>query len=89
MRFVEIYLNSIDLSSYITGAAQPKLNQQNLNKIPIPYPPLEVQERIVNVLDNFEAICSDLQIGLPSDSKGLLVARKMPKTPVITGNSGF
>lgn len=30
-RYVEIYLNSIDLSPYITGGAQPKLNQKNLN----------------------------------------------------------
>ena len=39
-RYVEMYLNSIDLSYYITGAAQPKLNQKNLNKIEIPLPDL-------------------------------------------------
>ena len=33
-RFVEIYLNSIDLGKFVSGAAQPKLNQENLNKIP-------------------------------------------------------
>ncbi|WDN64463.1 restriction endonuclease subunit S [Xylella fastidiosa subsp. multiplex] len=38
-RFVEIYLNSIDLSLYVSGAVQPKLNQANLNRIPIPIPP--------------------------------------------------
>ena len=31
-RFVEFYLNSIDLTPYISGAAQPKLNQKNLNQ---------------------------------------------------------
>ena len=30
-------------------------------------PPLEVQQRIVNVLDNFDAICTDLKIGLPAE----------------------
>ena len=30
-------------------------------------PPFDVQERIVNVLDNFDAICSDLKIGLPAE----------------------
>ena len=30
-------------------------------------PPLDIQSRIVNVLDNFEKICSDLKIGLPAE----------------------
>ena len=33
----------------------------------IPVPPIDVQERIVKVLDNFDAICSDLGIGLPAE----------------------
>ena len=36
--YVEMYLNSIDLTEFITGAAQPKLSQKNLNRIPIPVP---------------------------------------------------
>ncbi len=50
-RFVELYLESIPLDDYITGAAQPKLNQTALNSIPIPIPPLAEQQRIVGVLD--------------------------------------
>lgn len=50
-RFVELYLESIPLNEYITGAAQPKLNQKALNSIPIPVPPLVEQKRIVGVLD--------------------------------------
>jgi type I restriction enzyme S subunit len=37
-RFVEFFLESIPLDEYITGAAQPKLNQKALNSIPIPIP---------------------------------------------------
>ncbi len=37
-RFVEFYLAIIRLDEYITGAAQPKLNQKALNSIPIPIP---------------------------------------------------
>ena len=66
-RYVEIYLNSIDLSYYITGAAQPKLNQQNLNKIKIPLPSLSEQERIVSILDRFDALCNDITSGLPAE----------------------
>jgi len=66
-RFVEIYLNSIDLSPYVTGGAQPKLNQANLNRIPIPAPPLVEQERIVEILDTFDALVNDRSIGLPAE----------------------
>ena len=66
-KFVNYYLNNIDLSPYISGAAQPKLNQQNLNNIKIPYPSLEIQSRIVQVLDNFDTVCNDLNIGLPKE----------------------
>lgn len=66
-RFVEFYLNSIDLSPFISGAAQPKLNKANLNRIPIPDPPLADKERIVAVLDKFDALVNDLGIGLPAE----------------------
>ena len=38
-----------------------------LNAFPVPVPSLDVQNRIVKVLDNFEKICSDLNIGLPAE----------------------
>ena len=38
-----------------------------LNQFPVPVPTLDVQKRLVNVLDNFEAICTDLNIGLPAE----------------------
>ena len=36
--YVENLLNSMDISGYVTGTAQPKLNQAKLNSIPIPVP---------------------------------------------------
>ena len=66
-KFVEYYLNSIDLSYYTTGAAQPKLNQYNLNKIPIPNPSFEEKKKIVEILDVFSGMCNDLEIGLPAE----------------------
>lgn len=38
-----------------------------LKKIKIPLPPLEEQERIVNILDRFDALCNDLTCGLPAE----------------------
>ena len=42
-------------------------NATDIGEIEIPLPPLEVQKRIVKVLDNFEKICNDLNIGLPAE----------------------
>jgi type I restriction enzyme S subunit len=39
----------------------------SIQQISIPLPPLDVQERYANILDNFEAICTDLNIGLPAE----------------------
>jgi type I restriction enzyme S subunit len=64
---VEFYLNSIDLSSYISGGAQPKLNQRQLNSIPIPLPSIAEQERIVTILDRFDTLCTDITNGLPAE----------------------
>ena len=66
-RYVEIYLNSIDLSKFISGGTQPKLNQENLNKIMIPVPREEKVQYIVNILDRFATLCNDLSAGLPAE----------------------
>jgi type I restriction enzyme M protein len=54
--FVELYLNSISLDNYVTGAAQPKLNQASLNSIKIPLPPLEEQKRIVAQIEHEQSL---------------------------------
>lgn len=66
-RYVETYLNSVDLSKYISGAAQPKLNKDNLNKIPIPVLNSEEMRYMVNVLDQFDALCHSNSEGLPAE----------------------
>ena len=68
-RYIEIYLNMIDLEPWINGAAQPKLNQDNLNKISIPVPSLQEQQRIVNILDTFEASIQNLEAQLEQREK--------------------
>ena len=55
------------LQSALGSGAQPNLSSKTMMNFEIPVPPMEVQERIVKVLDNFDAICSDLGIGLPAE----------------------
>lgn len=66
-RFVEFYLNNIDLTPYISGASQPKLNKNNLSNIKIPAPPFEEQQRIVTILDKFETLTNSIVDGLPKE----------------------
>jgi len=66
-RYVEYYLNSIDLTPYISGAAQPKLNKKNLEDISIPNPSPEEKKRIVAILDKFDALTNSITEGLPRE----------------------
>ncbi len=66
-RYIEYYLNSIDLTPYISGAAQPKLNKKNLESIKIPDPSPSVKEHIVTILDKFDALATSLTEGLPRE----------------------
>ncbi len=50
-KFVEYYLNSISLESYVSGMAQPKLNQKALNSISLPLAPKADRERIIENLN--------------------------------------
>jgi len=49
-RFLCYLLNSMDLSGYVTGSAQPKLSQANLNAVTITIPDIAVQRKIVEYL---------------------------------------
>jgi len=54
-KYLEYFLNSKDISNYVTGSAQPKLNQEKLNSIQIPLPPLSTQKKIAAILDAADA----------------------------------
>ncbi|QNW94133.1 restriction endonuclease subunit S [Acinetobacter seifertii] len=66
-KYVEYYLNSIDLTPYISGAAQPKLNKKNLESINIPNPAPKEKERIVAILDKFDSLTCSIKDGLPRE----------------------
>lgn len=47
LNFISWYIESINISKFVTGTAQPKLNQKNMNNIALAFPPLAEQKRIV------------------------------------------
>jgi type I restriction enzyme S subunit len=58
--FVEMYLESISVAPWVSGAAQPKLNQSALNSIPIRIPD-SIEEQI-GIMDRFATIQEDLSV---------------------------
>jgi type I restriction enzyme S subunit len=54
--YLATHLNMRSIRDFVTGSAQPKLNQSNLNKIPIPCPPIELQEEFDRRVSTFDLI---------------------------------
>ncbi|EPB8315816.1 restriction endonuclease subunit S [Escherichia coli] len=52
---------------YITGAKVRRVNADNLSKILIPVPSMEIQERIVSILDKFDTLTNSITEGLPGE----------------------
>lgn len=53
--------------SKVRRASVPRISKESVGTIKVPVPEISVQERIVNVLDNFDKVCNDLHIGLPAE----------------------
>lgn len=52
---------------YVSKGGQQQFNANAVSRVKIPVPSLDVQDRIIGVLDNFDVICTDLNIGLPAE----------------------
>ena len=61
MEYLCLFINSISLEPYITGTAQPKMNQAKLNSIPVALPPLAEQYRIVARVEELMKRCDALE----------------------------
>jgi type I restriction enzyme S subunit len=57
---LKYWLEGLDFSSVITGAAQPQITRTTLSPMKIPVPPLEEQKRIVALLDDATARVAEL-----------------------------
>lgn len=77
--YVAFVINSMSLEKYVTGSAQPKLTQDNLNKILIPLPPKEEQKRITNEVERWFAVIDELE----SNEDDLLKAVDKAKSKIL------
>ena len=55
LKYVCLHINAMSLLPYITGTAQPKMNQAKMNAIVLGIPPLAEQKRIVAKVDKLMA----------------------------------
>lgn len=70
-KYIAYYFQTYTFAKYkrsrVTGTKVIRLHQSQLEQFEIPIPPLTEQERIVSILDRFEALVSDLVQGLPAE----------------------
>lgn len=75
-KYIFYILQSNYMKQYISqtakGSAQPNLNLQQINDFIVPLPSLAEQERIVAILDKFDALVNNISEGLPAE----IVARR-------------
>lgn len=68
-KFIYYYMFIVDEfcknNTNVSGFAS--VNMDKLKRMPIPIPPIPVQEKIVAILDRFEALVNDLCCGLPAE----------------------
>ena len=65
--FLFYWLNKVAKSYVYQGMGNPKLMSNIMATIKIPIPPLAEQERIVSILDKFEALTTSLSDGIPAE----------------------
>ena len=63
-------MSNTEKSKFVARAKVKRLSGENLAKLTMPVPPLEEQERIVSILDRFDALVNDISYGLPAEIKG-------------------
>lgn len=70
-KYVSYFFGTNDFASqkqkFITGTKVRRISPQNLSKIKIPVPTFSEQQRIVSILDKFDALVNDISTGLPAE----------------------
>ena len=58
LEYLQTAINMLRLNKYVSGSAQPKLNQSNLNRIPLPLPSMEFQMKFSVILNKIKSLQS-------------------------------
>ena len=79
LNYLCYFINAINLEPYVTGSAQPKMNQENMNSILISLPPFAEQLQILNQIDSFYDIIGSIE----NDQQDLLDVIELTKSKIL------
>ncbi len=77
--------NATDISPFVSGSAQPKLNQANLNKIKLVRPPLEIQKKVVRIAAAIKITTAEIAKLQEKKSKTLELLPKVVLSKAFSG----
>ena len=70
-KYLFFIISSYNFYDYVDknqeGASYPAISNIKVKDYKIPLPPLEEQQRIVDILDRFDTLCNDISKGLPAE----------------------
>ncbi len=69
-KFLYFYLKTNEtqiMENLVFRGSIPALNKADIETLTIPIPPLEIQQEIVKILDQFSALTTDLWAGIPAE----------------------
>jgi type I restriction enzyme S subunit len=88
-RFLYHYLKTINFIPFLSGGERAKLTKTKLIQIPIPIPPLPVQQEIVRILDAFTKLTAELTAELTARKKQYEYYRDKLLTPIEDNGKWF
>lgn len=87
-RFLYYVLNTNRFYQFVDnnqeGAGYPAISTSRLKLFPIPVPPMELQEKIVAILDHFETLVNDLSKGLPAEIEAVKAQYEYYRNKLLT-----
>lgn len=66
-KYLYYFLDNIKESFYVESASYPKFDRDIFDQTKIPIPPIEIQDRIVEILDKFSSLINEISDGLPKE----------------------
>ncbi|MBL5782262.1 restriction endonuclease subunit S [Heyndrickxia sporothermodurans] len=85
LKYLSLYINAINLEPYLTGSAQPKLNQAKLNMIVVALPPYSIMKELIDKVDSLNSLCDQWELEVRSQQKHIETLRNKVLNDALQG----